>query len=200
MLFYPEHARVPAELRTEEFLLRPLRATDAELDHDALMESKEMLRRWSQSDWPADNFTVEDNLKDLEKHEQEHLERRAFTFTVMSPTETECLGCVYINPLLRMIQEAGGAEVDIEADTAEEGDHEAYVSFWVRQSRLADDLDKRLLDGLIDWFNQEWAFSDVVFATCEQDERQVKLLDGTGLALRYVLEPSYTAVKYLAYG
>ncbi len=32
MRFSPDDAPVPAELRTAEFLLRPLRAADAELD------------------------------------------------------------------------------------------------------------------------------------------------------------------------
>ena len=34
MAWYPADAPVPSTLRTEEFLLRPLRASDVELDYD----------------------------------------------------------------------------------------------------------------------------------------------------------------------
>ena len=35
MVFYPDDAPVPTELRTEEFLLRPLRATDVGINGGA---------------------------------------------------------------------------------------------------------------------------------------------------------------------
>lgn len=49
MQFYPEGAIVPKELKTKEFHLRPLRASDAEIDYVAVMDSKMMLRIMSQS-------------------------------------------------------------------------------------------------------------------------------------------------------
>ena len=62
MEFYPANAPVPQEKRTSRLWLRPLRATDVELDYDAVMSSAAMLRRWRQSKWPADNFTLAENL------------------------------------------------------------------------------------------------------------------------------------------
>ena len=47
MDFYPANAAVPEEKRTDRLLMRPLRATDVELDYDAVMSSAEQLRRWS---------------------------------------------------------------------------------------------------------------------------------------------------------
>ncbi len=183
MSFYPQQAPVPAELRTDEFILRPLLATDVELDYDAVMSTREMLRVWSQSDWPADDFTLQGNLDDLEWHEQEHLERLAFTFTVMNPSETECLGCVYINPLERLLKHFKASE----AELAALDDYQACVSFWVRQSRLADELDRRLLAALVAWFERDWAFSRVFFSVNEQVERQARLLAEAGLEKLYVL-------------
>ena len=196
MLFYPEDAQVPDRLQTEEYLLRPLRTTDVELDYDALMTSKEMLRRWSQSDWPTDDFTLEDNLRDLKRHEQEHLERKAFTFTMLDLTETECLGCVYINPLEFMLKVFKATA----ADLATVGGYEAIVGFWVRQARLADDLDRRLLRALIPWLRHDWAFSRVSFLCNDQDARQVNLLTEAGLHLRYALDVPERAAKHLVYG
>lgn len=87
MEFYPASVPVPQENRTSRLRLRPLRATDVELDYKAVMSSAEMLHRWSQSDWPTDDFTLAQNLADLQRHKREHIERKAFTFTVLTSKE-----------------------------------------------------------------------------------------------------------------
>ncbi len=51
-MFYPSDAHVPEALRTDEFLLRPLRATDVTLDYDAVISSR--------ADWPREGFTLEE--------------------------------------------------------------------------------------------------------------------------------------------
>ena len=174
MLFYSAPAPVPAELRTPELLLRPLRTSDVDLDYAALMDSKEMLRRWSQSDWPADDFTLADNFKDLAFHEREHVERVAFTYTVLDPAASECLGCVYIKPMGSLFgQDDGAASPEVET--------RARVAFWAREPTLADDLDKRLLDTLTAWFEREWEFSRVVFFTSDLDKRQLQIFTDAGL-------------------
>lgn len=98
MVFGDENITIPTGLVTNGFLIRPLLATDVELDYAAVMESKEFLRKWEQTGWPADNFTLAENLEDLQRAEDRHVNREAFTFTVLNPTETECLGCIYIFP------------------------------------------------------------------------------------------------------
>jgi hypothetical protein len=45
MGFYPQGSQVPTELKTAEFLLRPLRTTDVALDYAAVMDSRAMLHR-----------------------------------------------------------------------------------------------------------------------------------------------------------
>ena len=77
MEFYPAGVPVPQGKRTSCLRLRPLRVTDVELDYKAVMSSAEMLHRWSQSDWPTDDFTLAQNLADLQRHEREHIEARA---------------------------------------------------------------------------------------------------------------------------
>jgi hypothetical protein len=96
-MFYPGDARVPEALRSDEFLVRPLRATDVALDYDAVISSRAELLVSSGGTWPREGFTLEENRADLERHEREHGERIAFTYTVMNPSETECLGCVYLS-------------------------------------------------------------------------------------------------------
>ena len=167
------HAPVPDGMRSDRLLLRPLRVADAELDFDAVMSSAALLRRWSQSAWPADDFTLAGNRSDLERHEREHIEGTAFTFTVLDPAATRCLGCVYIVPL-------ESAERAVCAATM----HPARVAFWVRASELAHDLDRRLLATLLVWLDAAWSFDDVVFTIADGDTRQSGLLIEAGLARR----------------
>ena len=85
MTFYPDDAPVPNVLRGDEFVLRPLRATDVDLDYEAVMASQEALRRGSGGEWPRPDFTLEENLADLQGHEADFHARRGFTYTVMDP-------------------------------------------------------------------------------------------------------------------
>jgi RimJ/RimL family protein N-acetyltransferase len=173
MEFYPVGTPVPEEKRTGRLCLRPLRATDVELDYEAVMSSAEMLRRWSQSDWPTDDFTLAQNLADLQRHEREHIERKAFTFTVLDPRGTQCLGCVYIGPLR-------SEEILLCKDAA----YAADVGFWVRTSELINALDQHLAATVRDWFQAEWAFDCIVFTVGQQDTHQAALLEAAGLEQR----------------
>jgi hypothetical protein len=181
-MFYLGDAPVPEVLRTDEFMLRPLRATDVQLDYDAVISSRDELLRSSGGTWPREGFTLEEDVADLERHEREHRERVAFTSTVLNPAETECLGCLYMNPLERLLGHDAGSGAYL-------SDRTAYISFWVRSTRLADHLDTRLLVALIPWFLNEWAFSHVLFFAQKSEERQIRLFEEMGLRLLYSLRP-----------
>ncbi|MBI3943315.1 MAG: GNAT family N-acetyltransferase [Chloroflexi bacterium] len=196
MLFYPVHLPVPAGLQTAEFLLRPLRTTDVVLDFEAVMASKDLLRRWSGSGWPADDFTVADNLKDLELHENEHLQRQAFTFTVLHPGGAPCLGCVYVNSLRQLLEFANAGPAALEPIS----EREAVTRFWVRPACLVEGLDECLLAALISWQRQDWEFPRLLFRTNENDLRQVELLEKQGFVRRYALEVAGRRGKYVVFG
>ena len=177
MKFYPDDAAVPSGLRTDEFLLRMLRATDVELDYDAVMASKEILRLRSGGRWPREGFTLEENLADLQQHEVEFHARTSFTYTVMNDAETECLGCVYIYALEQLLRRTQAPEEHV----AGVRDYEAEVSFWVRQNRIADDLDRRLLAALIPWLRHDFAFTRVLLRAFGREQRQVAIMREAGL-------------------
>jgi hypothetical protein len=186
----------PAGLRTREFILRPLLPSDAELDYQAVMESREFLRKWEQSTWPEDDFTIEANREDLAKAERRHVDGDAFTYTVMNLDQTECLGCVYLLPPdAKMFT---GAHV-----TALGADHwsdcDATVFFWVRLSRLPERLDRTLLDSVISWLEQEWAFTAPVIVTNEQFDQQVDMIEEAGLRRRFEVKVPANPGLYLAY-
>jgi len=186
----------PVELRTDEFLLRPIRVSDAELDYEAVMESREFLRTWEQSSWPEDDFTVDANREDLERAVRRHTDGESFTYTVMDPTEMQCLGCVYIFPTdARMFARKQVSAID----GGQWSRYEAAVYFWIRKSRLDDGLDRRLLDALRAWLQHEWPFENHVIITNEQFEQQVAVIESAGLQLRFQLEDPNEPGKSLAY-
>jgi hypothetical protein len=89
---------------------------------------------------------------------------------------------VYIVPLERLVSHDGANSEFLSVNTA-------YVSFWVRQSRLADSLDRHLLQALLPWFQNEWAFSHVLFIAQRIEQHQIQLYEEMGLRFMYNLRP-----------
>lgn len=178
MSFYREDASVPAGLRTDEFVLRMLAATDVALDYDAVMASKDILHLRSGGSWPRDGFTLAENLADLQQHEADYSARRGFTYTIMNPDETQCLGCLYIYPLDVLLRRMG---MDVVEEP--EGERVAEASFWVRQERIADDLDTRVLAALLPWLRHDFAFSRLYLRAFERERRHVAIFAEAGLRL-----------------
>jgi hypothetical protein len=176
--FYPPDAPVPTELRMPECFLRMLRATDVELDYAAVMASQEMLRAKSGGRWPRPDFTIEENLADLQEHEADFQQRSGFTYTVMTLDETQCLGCVYIYPLAALLNAA---------HLPEPGDDEAQVRFWVRPECVADDLDRRLFATLRSWLAEEWDFQRVLWRVASPEARQIQLMQEAGVTPQYTI-------------
>ncbi len=179
MPFFPEDAPVPAGLRTDEFVLRMLAATDVELDYDAVMASRNLLHLRSGGSWPREGFTLAENLTDLQEHEADFHARRGFTYTIMNSDETQCLGCLYIYPLGVILRRTG---VD-EAEMAKVKDEVAEASFWVRQERIADNLDQRVLAALLLWLRRDFAFSRLYLRAFEREQRHVAIFAEAGLRL-----------------
>lgn len=196
MTFNNEGFHAPEELRTEEFLLRPILVSDAALDYEAVMASKAYLRPWEQTGWPADDFTLEANRADVSKLERWHTAGERFTYTVLDPTGTQCLGCVYLVPTDAPMF----ARKQIDAiDGARWSEYAVVVHFWVRTSRLADGLDRRLLDALGPWLTNDWRLPYYLIVTNEQVEQQVGLIESTDRQLRFRLTDPKEPGKSLAY-
>ena len=171
MKFYSDEFTIPEIFQADEFVFRPLRASDVELDYDAVISSSPMLRAWSQSDWPAPGFTLEENLDDLQRHEQEHLNNKAFTYTIMNPEETFCIGCIYMNTLIQEIVNLGVCQLP---DKDEEV-FAAEVRYWVRDSYSTNEFTATVLEKIIQWLDSDWYFNCVVFPVAMTDSMQTKL-------------------------
>lgn len=179
MKFYSYEFPLPERFQTDEFVFRPLRATDVELDFDAVVSSSRMLRAWSESEWPVDGFTLEENLEDLQRHEREHQDTEAFTFTIMNSEETFCLGCIYMNPLIQETIDLGVCK----QPARDEEVFAASVRYWVRESHATKEFNSTILEKIIQWLRSEWYFSCVVFPVAIADSMQAKLFVGRGFVL-----------------
>ena len=80
--------------------LRPIRASDVDIDYPAVMGSR--TRLWSKYGdawgWPPPDMTYEADRLDLARHEAEIAAHLTFNYAVVNEQETELLGCVYIDP------------------------------------------------------------------------------------------------------
>jgi hypothetical protein len=115
-------------------------------DYDAVMTSVEHLKGvfGPDSGWPSPAMTLEQDLIDLGWHQKEFQRGSSFAYTVMSPDETRCLGCLYIDPSPRP-------------------DYDAMIVAWVRQSEAATGLDQHLLETIRNWLRTSWPFRNPGF-------------------------------------
>ena len=144
--FVPANFIIPLRLETPHFILRKLTTADVEQDYEAVMSSKENLRQIfsAQDEWPRDEMTLQDNFNDLKEHQEDFDQRRGFTYTVVSPSEDTCLGCVYFYTWR-------GAQYD------------AQVYYRVRDAVKPNDLEKQLDHFLHQWLAETWPFRAPAF-------------------------------------
>lgn len=163
MAWYPAKAPLPTGLTTDQLLLRPLRPSDADQDFAAMQD------RWDTQDW--EDFTWASNYVALIHHEQEHLSRKAFTFTVLDPAKRLCLGCVYLEPLSNLVptdQQTNLAAASIPTTAA-------AVRYWIRDSYRQGELSAHLVTNLLAWFHNAWQLPLRIFHTRTDDTTQNQL-------------------------
>lgn len=140
--FVPESFETPRSFEGPGFRLEPLGPEHNERDHEAWSSSMDHIRStpgdWG--DWPHP-MTSEENLGDLEMHAREFRDREAFTYSVLDGEEV--IGCLYIYP-------------------DEEGDSDAHVRSWVRESHA--EMDAVVWRAVTDWLGREWPFDRFRYA------------------------------------
>jgi hypothetical protein len=90
----PDRVRI-ASLGVEFVALTPMLL---EQDYAAVMRDIQMLRDWSAQGWPTAEFTKDENLEDLQRHDREQRERIALTYSVV--VDGMVCGCIYVRPFV----------------------------------------------------------------------------------------------------
>ncbi len=119
--------------------LRPIRASDVDLDFPAVMGSRERLwsiygEAWG---WPPQTMTVEQDRADLARHEREADAHESFNYALFDADETALLGCVYVDPPEK---EAADAE----------------ISWWVVDALVGSTVEAALDELVPRWIAAEW--------------------------------------------
>jgi len=153
----------PRLIRSGPLRLEPLGPEFNALDHRAAQSSIEHLRYTLQwGDWPSPEMTLEDNLRDLERHHGEFERGEAYAYTVLDPTGTACLGCVYLNPV-------------------PDRPRTLVMAYWVTEDQLERGTDQHLVATVLDRVERGWPVDTVVVPIPVQNERGSELLAGLGL-------------------
>ena len=108
-------ASVPSGLAHPAFVAVPLTPANAQLDYAAYMASPAVIRMHSDGRWPVDGFTLEDDRSQAAAHHAAHQARRAFTFLLLDPSQSQALGSVYLNSLREYLRRAGADRATIDA-------------------------------------------------------------------------------------
>jgi RimJ/RimL family protein N-acetyltransferase len=153
MKLVPDSFNVPEKLETPKFIIRKLTFRDTDLDYKAVMSSIDIIRKTRGGSWPSPDLTYEDDQIDLGWHQREFENRTSFAYTVMSPDEKECLGCLYLYPPGHRNESSKNADVD--------------VSFWVTQKAYEEGLYKELFQALDSWLKSTWPFKNVIYTNVE---------------------------------
>jgi len=165
------------------FIVRPLVPSDAVLDHEAVMSSREFLYHWEQDPpYPPEDFSVEDNLEDLRQMDSEHCNGTRYTYTVMNADETQVLGCIYLLPNDDRMHRA--AEVTSH-DGTDLSSVDATVAFWVRVSTWEYGFERAVLEAMLRWLRDDWLLERPVIMTNEKLEHQIATIESLGLTRRF---------------
>ena len=152
-LFVPVDFAVPDGLTAEEFRLEPLGPRHNAADYAAWTASIGHIQAtpgFAGTGWPHE-MSLAENRRDLERHAQDFAERRGFTYTVLSTSTGEVIGCVYI---CRCAAKARAAPARVSSMPP--------WSSWVRADRAA--LDPVLYRTVRAWLERDWPFDSIEYA------------------------------------
>lgn len=153
-------AILPPPPRSVWFVTEPLDPAHAELDFEALMSCRVRLREELQwGEWPAEDFTLKQNLEDLRRHRDEFDRGQAFAYTVLSPDRSRCLGCIYIE----RCDDIDGVQ----------------LAYWVIDDCLI--LEASLVTVVVDWLRTSWPIQRVLLPFREANQLGIALAKACGL-------------------
>ena len=147
-LFVPADFAVPGGLTAGELRLEPLGPQHNAADYAAWTASVGHILAtpgFAGFGWPHE-MSMAENLRDLERHAQDFAGRRGFTYTVLSTTTGEVIGCVYIYP----------------PSGENQSPRSAVVHSWVRADQAV--LDPVLYHAVRAWLDLDWPFRSIEYA------------------------------------
>ena len=152
----PKNFIVPENCKVGDFYFSILEPSITKIDYKVVMSSRKRLRKIFKRDdtWPAEDMTLDENTKDLVRHETEFKQKKAFAYSVYPLDKNDYIGCVYINPTKKK-------------------SYDCEVYLWVSDSNFH--MDDVLFRQTKKWLNEAWGLRHAAFPGREiaWDEWQV---------------------------
>ena len=158
-------------LDTERVHLEPIGGQHAVSDYIAVMDSYEHLNATMRFDlyFQEKPYTIDQNREALRGHWREYLRREAYTYTVLKIDDREtCVGAVYLYPL----------------PGSDRSERSVQLTYWVTRQELERDLDRHVLETMLNWLQESWPFDVVRLPFHDADERCMRHADELELRRR----------------
>lgn len=146
----------PLALEGSGWRLSPLHPDLAGTDYHAWRSCRARLRQELQwNGWPAESFSLEDNIEDLAEHYREFAANEAWAYSILR--DASCIGCLYIEPW------EGGAQ----------------VAWWLVDDWL--DREAAILADIMAWLDRAWPLNRLVWPVRPENLRAQTVLSDLGL-------------------
>ena len=159
----------PQLRRTARVHIEPLAPRITDLDYEAYMGSIEHIRRSYATGgrgepWPTPDITPSEASRDLHSCWARFGRGEAFQFAALTHDRGKEIGCAYLTP------------------TADGDDpYETALTMWTIESAVAQDLDRHLLEAMLEWIDEEWDFERVVYYVPRAYGRGLEVARAAGL-------------------
>ena len=137
-------------IETKDFTICSIEANRFEADYQTFIANKEAIKKQRGGTWPDGTETLEENKIDLSWHQREFELGTSFAYHVMSPDESQILGCVYFYPP----KHPNNAAAQYEPEGID-----VSVNFWVTEAAFEGGLYDQLYHFVQQWV-KDWPFKN----------------------------------------
>ncbi len=176
MTLNPDGCPVPDSFVTPLFAVRRQTPDHNVADYAAVMDSRQELRVWSDSEWPEDDFTLQANLDDLQMHIVEHDRDEAYGFSIFTPDGQTVLGSLYLDEVAPFLNNYTISD----AERAVLATAQVRVEYWLRRGVPAD-FEPAFLEAVQGWLAREWWFEHVMFGSRRGGAAQRAAYEAAGM-------------------
>ncbi|MBU0975575.1 MAG: hypothetical protein ABIE03_07090 [Patescibacteria group bacterium] len=146
----PDSFTVPIEFKSGEYLIRQIRKENNPKDFAAVIANSKLIDKirggkLCHTNWPPPDFTLDDNLKDVQSFEKQARDKTSFTYVIWDKHEESYLGCIYIFSIEKMYPELKD-KYDID------------FSMWVVQDIYEAGKYPEVYKQVWEWIKNDWPF------------------------------------------
>lgn len=157
--FIPDDFKVPDTCKTRSYIFRKFKKKDNVKDYQAVMKNADFIKKirggkLCHDDWPASDFSLEDNRKDVTSFLNNFKQRKSFAYIIWDKNESKYLGCIYLNPIEKFYIEY-------------QDKYDVDFSMWVTKDVYKRGLYTDIYQVVYDWLREDWPFKRIMHRNAE---------------------------------